>query len=345
MADEYTITLLPFEKRFTCGEDETILAAALRQGINLRYGCKHGGCGTCKALIVDGEIDQPEASTFALMDFEREQGMALLCSAYPLGDIAIELSDYEESELEGGAPIGKFLAEVGAIEYLTHDIVGLKLGLSEPQRISFKAGQYVDVLVPGTSETRSYSMANPPSRDGEVELIVKLMAGGLFSEYLRGQLKVGDQLTLEGPYGSFHLRENERPALFIAGGSGMAPMLSLLRDMAAQRARRSVTFFYGARAKRDLFDLDELAGFAKLLPCFRFVLALSEPSAGDRWEGAKGLITEVVASEVPDAHGMEAYLCGPSAMIDAAIAVLVRLGVSEHDIHYDKFVTKAETPT
>lgn len=344
MAGEYTITLLPFEKRFTCGEDETILAAALRRGINLRYGCKHGGCGSCKALIVEGEVDQPEASIFALMDFEREQGMALLCSAYPLGDIAIELSDYEESELEGGAPIGKFLAEVGAIEYLTHDIVGLKIGLIEPERISFKAGQYVDVLVPGTRETRSYSMANPPSRDGEVELMVKLMAGGLFSEYLRGRLKVGDRLALEGPYGSFHLRDNERPALFIAGGSGMAPMLSLLRDMAKKQDRRTVTFFYGARAKRDLFDLDELFALEKLLPCFRFVPALSEPTAEELWKGATGLITEVVAREVPDAHGMEAYLCGPSAMIDAAIAVLIRLGVSDLDIHYDKFVTKAASP-
>jgi propane monooxygenase reductase subunit len=344
MANEHTITLLPFEKQFTCGEDETILAAALRHGINLRYGCKHGGCGTCKALIVEGEVDQSEASTFALMDFEREQGMALLCSAYPLDDIAIELSDYEESELEGGAPIGRFLAEVAAIEYLTHDIVGLKLGLIEPERISFKAGQYVDVLVPGTSETRSYSMANPPSRDGEVELIVKLMAGGLFSEYLRGQLKAGERLTLEGPYGSFHLHESERPALFIAGGSGMAPMLSLLSDMAEKEDRRPVTFFYGARAKRDLFHREELFGLEKLLPRFRFVPALSEPAAADAWQGATGLITEVVAQEVPDAHGREAYLCGPSAMIDAAIAVLVRRGVSEHDIHYDKFVTKADGP-
>jgi len=345
MADEHIITLLPFEKQFTCGEDETILAAALRQGIALRYGCKHGGCGTCKALIVEGEVDQPEASTFALMDFEREQGMALLCSAYPLGDIAIELSDYEESELEGGAPIGKFLAEVGTLEDLTHDIVDLKLGLIEPSRISFKAGQYVDVLVPGTTETRSYSMANPPSRDSEVELIVKLMAGGLFSEYLRGQLKAGDRLTLEGPYGTFHLRDDDRQALFIAGGSGMAPMLSLLRDMAEKRDCRPVTFFYGARTKRDLFHLDELSGFAKRLPGFRFVPALSEPAPGDEWEGATGLITEVVAREVPDVHGMEAYLCGPSVMIDAAIAMLVRLGVKEHDIHFDKFVTKAETRT
>jgi propane monooxygenase reductase subunit len=166
----------------------------------------------------------------------------------------------------------------------------------------------------------------------------------LFSEYLRGQLKAGDRLTLEGPYGNFHLRDTDRPAMFIAGGSGMAPMLSLLRDMAERRDRRAVTFFYGARAKRDLFHLGELFDLVKILPSFRFAPALSEPAAGDAWEGAAGLITEVVAREMPDAYGMEAYLCGPSAMIDAAIAVLARLGVSEHDIHYDKFVTKAETP-
>lgn len=343
MTEQYAITLLPFEKQFTCREDETILTAALRHGINLRYGCKHGGCGTCKALIVEGEVDQTEASTFALMDFEREQGMALLCSSYPLSDITIELTDYEEGELEASMPIGRFLTEVGAIECLTHDVVELKLRLIEPAHIVFKAGQYVDVLVPGSTETRSYSMANAPSRDDELDLIVKLMTGGLFSEHVRGRLKVGDRLTVDGPYGSFHLRENDRPAIFIAGGSGMAPMLSLLRDMAEKQDRRAVRFFYGARAKRDLFYLDELFGFEKLLPSFRFVPALSEPAAQDAWSGAAGLITEVVQREVPNAVGMEAYLCGPSAMIDAALAVLRSLGVAEHDIHYDKFVTKAET--
>jgi NAD(P)H-flavin reductase len=185
-------------------------------------------------------------------------------------------------------------------------------------------------------------MANPPSRSHEIELMVKLMANGLFSEYLRGQLKVGDRLTLKGPYGSFYLRPTARPALLIAGGSGMAPMLSILREMAEQRDPRSVMFFYGARAKRDLFQLEELFGLEKLLPGFRFIPALSEPTAQDDWTGATGLITEVVAREVEDASSMEVYLCGPSAMIDSALVVLAQLGVNEDRIYYDKFVTKAD---
>jgi propane monooxygenase reductase subunit len=163
----------------------------------------------------------------------------------------------------------------------------------------------------------------------------------MFSEYLRERLRAGERLSVEGPYGGFHLRESNRPAIFIAGGSGMAPILSLIRDMAERQDRRPVTFFYGARGKRDLFHLDELFGFEKLLPAFRFVPALSEPNADDAWDGATGLITEVVQREVPNSIGMEAYLCGPSAMIDAALGVLRNLGVAEHGIYYDKLVTKA----
>src|SRR5581483_2709157 len=257
----YTITLDPLDKQFPCEADETILAAGLRQGFNLRYGCKHGGCGSCKALIVEGEVDQSEASSFALMDFEREQGYALLCSAYPLSDLVIDVSDYEQEELLAAAPIREYQAEVERITTLTHDIRGLHLRLVDPATIAFKAGQYVDLLVPGTHEWRSYSMANPPSRNDEIELMIKLMPGGLFSSYIADRLKVGERLTVQGPYGNFYLRESGRPALFIAGGSGMAPILALLRDMAERHDTRAVTYFYGARSRRDLFQLDELDAF------------------------------------------------------------------------------------
>jgi propane monooxygenase reductase subunit len=339
----YTITLLPFEKQFTCNDDETILQAAIRQGFNLRYGCKHGGCGMCKALVVEGEVDNSGASSFALMDFERQQGFSLLCSAYPESDVTIELWDYDEVELCSGVAVQNFVAEVESIVHLTHDIRGIHLRLIEPATLTFKAGQYVDLLVPGTNEWRSYSMANPPSRSGEVEIMVKLMAGGLFSSYVEHQLKQGERLTLQGPYGNFYLRDTDREALLIAGGSGMAPILSLLRDMAEKKASRTVTYFYGARARRDLFHLDELYDFEHHLPSFRFIPALSELLPDDAWDGEQGLITEVVKRLVSSGRGKEAYMCGPTAMIDAALVTLARLGLKESDMFYDKFVTKADT--
>lgn len=338
-----TITLLPFGKQFTCNDDETILQAAIRQGFNLRYGCKHGGCGSCKAFITDGEVDQAEASSFALMDFEREQGYALLCSAYALSDISIDVSDYEEEELIAAALVQHYTAEVERITELTHDIRGIHLRLLEPAALTFKAGQYVDLLVPDTNEWRSYSMANPPSRDHEVDIMVKLMPGGLFSSCVAERLAVGERLTLQGPYGNFFLRDSEREALFIAGGSGMAPILSLLRDMAEKQTQRRVTYCYGARSCRDLFQLDELFGFAQRLSNFRFIPALSEPLADDEWNGEVGLITDVVKRHMPSFAGMEAYMCGPTVMIDAALALLARGGMPESNIFYDKFVTKADT--
>lgn len=339
----YTITLLPFEKQFTCNDNEPILQAAMRQGINLRYGCKHGGCGMCKAQVVEGDVDNEEASTYALLDYERQQGFSLLCCAYPESDVTIELWDYDESDLFSGVTVQQFEAEVERITLLTHDIRGIQFRLIAPDIIDFKAGQYIDLLVPGTNEWRSYSMANPPSRNNAIEIMIKLMPGGLFSDYVDQQLKPGQRLTLQGPYGSFHLRETEREAIFIAGGSGMAPILSLLRDMAEKDNKRVVTYFYGARTRRDLFQLEELRGLEQQLANFRFTPALSEPTPEDIWDGETGLITDVVKKLVGTGAGKEAYMCGPTAMIDAAIATLTRLGMPEAHIFYDKFVTKADT--
>jgi propane monooxygenase reductase subunit len=299
----------------------------------------------CKALVVEGEVDNTAASSFALLDFERQQGYSLLCSAYPESDVTIELWDYDEAELYSAVVIQQFEAEVERITQLTHDIRGVHLRLRKPQAITFQAGQYIDLCVPDTGEWRSYSMANPPSRNGEVEIIVKLMPGGLFSDYLERKLAVGERLTVQGPYGNFYLRNTDREALFIAGGSGMAPILSLLRDMAEKRSERPVTYFYGARTLRDLFQLEELHALEQQLPHFRFVPALSEPFPADGWNGEVGLITEVVKRLVSGGAGKEAYMCGPTAMIDAAIVALTRLGVREADIFYDKFVTKADTAT
>lgn len=338
----YTVTVLPYERSFECGEDETVLAAALRQGVLLPYGCKQGGCGRCKAMVLEGDVDPGEPSTYALMDFERQQGFALLCSSVPESDLVIEVDAGPVEEVFQGAPILDFQTEVKEITRLTHDIRGVRLALLDPPEIEFHAGQYVDGLVPGTQEWRSYSMASAPSSRCELEFMVKMMPGGLASSYVEGDLAIGERITIRGPYGSFRLRSDDRPAVMIAGGSGVAPILSMLRHLAERRSAKPLIFFYGARTPRDLFLLDEVEKLGTSLPNYRFVPALSHAAPEDAWGGPKGLVTDVVARYFADMSGMEAYLCGPPGMIDAAMPMLLERGVAEDDIHFDKFLTKAD---
>ena len=326
-------------------EDETVLDAAFRQGIALAHGCKEGQCSSCKSLLVEGDATMVRYSTFALPDYEKEEGYALLCRAYPMEDLVVELLHYDEKTLRMTSPIRTYQARVEEIERLTHDISRLAIQLAEPKEMAFRAGQYVDIRIPGSAASRSFSMANTPSRMDRLEFIIKIYKGGLFSGYLDERMRVGDELEIVGPYGKFGLREGAAEAIFIGGGSGMAPLWAMLHDMVEERIRRKVTFFYGARARRDLFYVDELHALSSQLPDFRFIPALSEPLLDDAWEGETGLITDVVDRHVtPEQarNGLEAYLCGPPPMIDAAMVMLQRKGISEDRIYYDKF-TQAVT--
>lgn len=337
-----TVTLQPFGVEFDCVDGETVLGAALRNGISLRYGCKHGNCGSCKAKIVAGEVDQDDASEAALMTFEREQGLALLCAAYPAEDIVIELADdYTEEELSSAPPIGDYEAEIIGLKPLTHDIVQLDLQLRQPDFMRFNAGQYVEIRVPGSDAWRAFSMANSPSDGGRISLMIKMIPGGVISGYLRETAKVGDRLDVRGPYGQFSVSAGTAPIVMIAGGSGMAPIASMLHWLAEQNCSRPIVFYFGARAKRDLFLAEELESLAQRLPQFRYVPALSSPEEGDEWSGASGLITEVLQRDSGNLRGSEAYLCGPPPMIDAAVEVLRAKGMFSTRIRFDKFVSTA----
>jgi propane monooxygenase reductase subunit len=228
---------------------------------------------------------------------------------------------------------------VEAIEPLTRDIRRLALRLADGEELRFYPGQYVDIRIPGTDEHRSFSMANLPSDRGRLEFIIKVYPGGRFSGLLDGALKEGDELELSGPYGVFTLRSSSvRPLVFIGGGAGMAPILALLRSLVEQGGERPAVYYYGAREEQDLFYVDELGKLARELPDLRFVPALSEQD----WEGEAGLITDVVDRSESDLADVDAYLCGPPPMVDAAIDLLVRRGVPEDHIYYDKFTVSAE---
>jgi propane monooxygenase reductase subunit len=333
MSNTHIVRFEPVGLEIEVDEDETILSAAFRQGLMLMHGCKEGQCSACKSFLLDGEVDLDRYSTFALPDFEEAEGWTLLCRAHPYSDLEIELINYDEEILRSGTPIRTITTRVEAVEPLTSDIRRLVLKVDEP--FEFKPGQYVDIHIPGSDEHRSFSMANTTS--GELEFMIKLYPGGRFSGLLAdGAIKPGDELTVTGPYGVFTLRSSSpRRLLFIGGGAGMAPILALLRSLSDTGSERDATYYYGARTESDLFHLQELAG----LPC-GFVPALSEDSNG--WAGEAGLITDVVERLEGDISEVDAYVCGPPPMVEAAIALLEAKGVPEAHIYFDKFTTTAD---
>jgi propane monooxygenase reductase component len=338
MGQTYQVRLEPVGVEFEVDEDETILRGAFRQGLMLMHGCKEGQCSACKSFLLDGEVDLDKYSTFALNDFEKEEGWTLLCRAHAMSDLEIELINYDEEVLRSGVALKTQEMRVESIDALTHDIYRLVLSGAE---LSFKPGQYVDITIPGTDDVRSFSMADLPG-DG-LEFMIKVYPDGKFSSLLSsGGLAVGDELEVTGPYGVFTLRESsDRPLLFIGGGAGMAPILALIRSLAVQGSTRPAVYYYGARGPRDLFHLDELAALSERLTNFRFVPALSECGEDEVWDGERGLITDVVLRSEPELSEVDAYLCGPPPMVDAAIGLLVQNGVPESRVYYDKFTTTA----
>ena len=324
-------------------EDETVLNAAFRQGVSLTHGCREGQCSACKSFLLDGDLEMEKYSTFALPEYESEEGYVLLCRSHAYSDLEVELINYDEDILRLGIPIVTLQTIVEEIEPLTHDIKRLVLKLAEQgQKMLFTAGQYADIRIPGSDEHRAYSMANTPSNNDHLEFMIKIFPGGRFSSLLEGGIRVGQELVVKGPYGVFMLREKSNSDIVcIGGGSGMAPIWSLLNSMAERGVQRKATYFYGARTRKDLFYLDRLQQLEERLPGFRFVPALSMATPEDEWDGETGLITEVLDRNLEAGQTqMQAYLCGPPPMIDAAIPVLVRKGISEDRIFFDKF-----TPT
>lgn len=342
MDGKHVVRFEPVGIEIEVDETQTILHAAFEQGIMLMHGCKEGQCAACKSFVLEGDdIELDRYSTFALPDFEKEEGYTLLCRAHVYEDVTIELLNYDEEMIRSGHPIQRAVAEVVSNESVTHDMRHLVLKLVEPQEIAFWPGQYIDIAIPGTDSTRSFSMANTSSKQsGELEFVIKVYPDGLFSSFLDTTLAAGDRLDVVGPYGVFTLRDGrDSDLVFVGGGAGMAPILSVLRSLAERGSTRKATYYYGARRRRDLCFEKDLYALAESIPNFRYVPALSEPEEHDAWDGEIGLITDVVRRHESDLSGTDSYVCGPPPMVEAAMEVLTALGASAKHIYYDKFTT------
>ena len=342
MGDKHRVRFEPVGIEIDVDEETTVLRSAAEQGLMLMHGCKEGQCGSCKSFVLDGEdIELDRYSTFALPDYEKEEGFTLLCRAHVYEDVTIELLNFDEEMIRSGLPIQNAVAEVVSITAVTRDLRHLVLRLISPAEITFFPGQYMDIAVPGTEVTRSFSMANTSSKDdGRLEFIIKVYPGGVFSSFLDDRLRPGDRLDLTGPFGVFTLRDApDRDIIFVGGGAGLAPILALLRSMAERGIERKGVFYYGARTAADLCFTEEIHALRARLPDFEFVPALSEPEDGGGWQGEVGFITDVLKRYETDLKRAHAYLCGPPPMVEAAMPLLAQLGVPEKHIYYDKFTT------
>jgi propane monooxygenase reductase subunit len=329
----------PIGEEIECDEDETVLDAAFRQGYSLVYGCREGQCSACKCFLLEGEVSLKRYSTFALSDAEEASGYTLLCRAMPDTDLTIELLHVQDNyRLEHAIEQGQGAVE--SCERLTPDIYRLVLTIDGSSDFAFTPGQYMDLQVPGTELRRSFSMANLPG-EGRVEFLIRAYPGGAFGGVLEAGLEAGTPIAFTGPYGSFRLADTDRDILMVAGGSGMAPVLALLRELGGQASARKIRFFYGARTSADLFNRELIDELGSRLPDFEYTEVLSEPDSSD-WSGATGYVHEVAAQTVASGQlcEPEVYTCGPPPMVDALVDVLTNAhGVEEGDIHYDKFTT------
>lgn len=323
-------------KKLTVQGGRSLLNALKDQQIFIPSACGgRGSCGLCKVTVLGGAGALLSTETPWLTPEEQKAGVRLACQVKVKRDLSIRIPEELFS-------VRQYRTQVAGLSDLTYDIKEVRLRLVEPPGITFTAGQYVQIEVPPYELTdepvyRAYSVASVPSQSGELELEIRYVPNGICTTYVHKRLKVGDTVTINGPYGDFGLQPTDREIICIAGGSGMAPIKSILLEMERTKNPRACRYFFGARARRDLFMVDQMRALEHSLPNFRFIPALSAPEPGDSWDGETGLITEVVSRHLQDASGAEAYLCGSPLMIDACIPVLRSKGMPEANIFFDKF--------
>lgn len=338
----HTLTIEPTGDTVEVAEGQTILDACLRQGVWLPHACGHGLCGTCKVEVSDGEVDHGDASAFALMDFERDDGKTLACTAKLLSDVTIEAELDDEPDARR-IPVRDFTGTVVRLDDLTHDVKGVFIELPG-DGIDFQAGQYINLSVPGIEGPRAFSLANPPSQPNLIELHVRLVPGGKATGWIHKTLKVGDTVRLAGPYGRFLVRKSAGlPMIFLAGGTGLSSPKAMILDLLEEGCTLPILLIHGVRSARDLYDDRLFAGLAAAHPNLTYVPVLSEPKAEDGWTGETGFVHEALQRRYDGLFaGRRAYLCGPPPMVEACIRTLMQGRLFERDIFTERFLTTAD---
>ena len=337
---QHSVTLQPSGHVFQVDAGETVLEAALRQGFVLPYGCKNGACGSCKGKITSGNVDYGNYQAKALTDEEKAQGKALLCQARPLGDLVLEARTVGSTK---DIPIKTLPCRVQKLERVTDDVIVLSLKLPANERLQFLAGQYVEFLLKDGSR-RSFSMANAPHDDEFVQLHVRHVPGGQFTDHVFGKMKERDILRFEGPHGTFFLREDSaKPIVFVASGTGFAPIKAILEHAFNKGIERPMVLYWGGRRPKDLYLNDLATKWAADHANFRYVPVISDASPEDAWSGRTGFVHRAVMHDFPDLSGHQVYACGVPIMVDSAKKDFTgQCKLPEEEFYADSFTTQAD---
>ncbi len=338
-----TVTLKPAERSFTVDRDERILAAAIRQGIGLPYGCRDGACGSCKSRLLEGRVIHGAHQQKALSADEEAAGFILTCCATPQTDCVVEARSVPGA---GEFPILKLPSRVLSIEKPTADVAVVKLQLPANQNLQYRAGQYVEFILRDGAR-RSYSMANAPHQLGTppaIELHIRHMPGGKFTDQVFGTMKEKDILRMEGPFGSFFLREaSDKPLVLLASGTGFAPIKALIEHMEFKGITRPAVLYWGCRSKADLYLHEWAEAAAARLPHLRYVPVLSEPKPEDGWTGRTGFVHQAVMADLPDLSGHQVYACGAPVMVESAQRdFIAQCHLPEDEFFADSFTSAAD---
>ncbi|MFM7460674.1 MAG: CDP-6-deoxy-delta-3,4-glucoseen reductase [Burkholderiales bacterium] len=328
MATEFTVTLKPSGHTFKATSDETILDAALRQGIGLPYGCRNGACGSCKGTLLAGDFDYGEYQERTLRPEERAAGKALFCVGKARSDVTLEIREIGNT---GDIQIRTLPCRVEKVEKPAADVAILYLKLPAQERMQFLAGQYIDILLKD-GKRRSFSIANAPHRDQFVELHIRHVPDGQFTNYVFNDMRDRAILRFEGPLGTFFLREDsDKPIILVAGGTGFAPIKALLEHAFFKHIDREMVLYWGCRSRADLYMPELPAEWAKAYPNFSFIPVLSDAKAEDNWAGRTGLVHQAVLDDFDTLAGYQIYACGAPPMIDAAKSSFLQRGLPENE--------------
>ena len=339
-ASQFSVLVQPSGRAFSVEASETLLAGGIRQGVGLPYGCKDGACGSCKCKKISGSVVHGSHQDKALSAAEEAAGMVLTCCATATSDVVLES---RQVSLEGALPVRKMPARISSMVRASPDVIQLQIQLPASESFQYRAGQYLDVLLRDGAR-RSYSMANAPHTGPSLELHIRHMPGGRFTDLVFGSMKERDIVRIEGPMGSFFLREDsDKPVVLLASGTGFAPIKALIEHMQERRITRPATLFWGGRRPHDLYMDDWVRAQCAVMPHLSYIPVVSDALPEDNWRGRTGFVHQAVLEDIPDLSGYQVYACGAPVVVDSAQRDFSDLaGLDEAEFFADSFTSEAD---